>query len=245
MEETQRIQRSRKGHRAHLTKVLNKATTIMENDEAPNAMQIASFTATIEQLARKRTVLNELNEKLLAMVEDPDGLEQEIMEAEDIECEINEKSAQISAFVLSCNTVKNPVISQVNAPQVITSPLQVNAPQVITSPPQVSAPQVITPPQQVSAPQVITHPQHDNSPQTIPSQQVSESQPTTSSTLEVNPLQTPPLNQEQSVTVNESEGVSSMNTSTNTATALNHGAQIDDQSSQKLQPIGYNTTNVS
>jgi hypothetical protein len=30
MEETQRIQRSRKGHRAHLTKVLNKATTIME-----------------------------------------------------------------------------------------------------------------------------------------------------------------------------------------------------------------------
>ncbi|CAB4037912.1 Hypothetical predicted protein, partial [Paramuricea clavata] len=204
MEETQRIQRSRKGHRAHLTKVLSKATTIMENDEAPNAMQIASLTATIEQLARKRTVLNELNEKLLAMVEDPDGLEQEIMEAVDIECEINEKSAQISAFVLSCNTVKNPVISQVNAPQVITSPLQVNAPQVITSPQQVSAPQVITPPQQ------------DNSPQTIPSQQVSDSQPTTSSTLEVNPLQTPPLNQEQSATVNESEGVSSMNTSTNT-----------------------------
>ena len=29
-------------------------------------------------------------------------------------------------------------------------------------------------------------------------------------------MQTPPLNQEQSVTVNESEGVSSMNTSTNT-----------------------------
>ncbi|CAB4043144.1 Hypothetical predicted protein, partial [Paramuricea clavata] len=149
MEETQRIQRSRKRHRAHLTKVLNKATTIMENDEAPNA--------TIEQLARKRTVLNELNEKLLTVVKDPDELEQEIMEAEDIECEINEKSAQISAFVLSCNTVKNPVISQVNAPQVITSPQQ-----------------------------------------------------------EVNPLQTPPLNQEQSVTVNESEGVSSVNTSTNT-----------------------------
>ncbi|CAB4037623.1 Hypothetical predicted protein, partial [Paramuricea clavata] len=204
MEETQRIQRSRKGHRARLTKILNKATTIMENDEAPNAMQITSLTATIEQLARKRTVLNELNEKLLAMVKDPDELEQEIMEAEDTECEINEKSAQISAFVLSCNTVKNPVISQVNAFQVITSPLQVNAPQVITSPQQVSAPQVITPSQQ------------DNSPQTIPSQQVSESQPTASSTLEVNPLQTPPLNQEQSVTVNESEGVSSMNTSTNT-----------------------------
>ena len=204
MEETQRIQRSQKGHRAHLTKVLNKATTIMENDEAPKPCRLLRFTATIEQLARKRTVLNELNEKLLAMVKDPDELEQEIMEAEDIECEINEKSAQISAFVLSCNTVKNPVIPQVNAPQVITSPQQVNACQVITSPQQVSAPQVITPPQQ------------DNSPQTIPSLQVSESQPTTSSTLEVNPLQTPPLNQEQSVTLNKSEGVSSMNTSTNT-----------------------------
>ena len=176
----------------------------MENDEASNAMQVASLTATIEQLARKRTVLNELNEKLLAMVKDPDELEQEIMKAEDIECEINEKSAQISAFVLSCNTVKNPVTPHVNAPQFITSPQQVNAPRVITSPQQVSAPQVITPPQQ------------DNSPQTIPSLQASESQPTTSSTLVVNPLQTPPLNQEQSVTVNESEGVSSMNTSTNT-----------------------------
>jgi hypothetical protein len=105
---------------------------------------------------------------------------------------------------------------QVNAPQVITPPQQVNAHQVITSPQQVNAPQVITSPQQVSAPQVITPPQQDNSPQTIPSLQVSDSQPTTSSTLEVNPLQTPPFNQEHSVTVNESEGVSSMNTSTNT-----------------------------
>jgi hypothetical protein len=95
MEETRRIQRSRKGHRAHLTKVLNKAITIVENDEAPNAMQIALLTDTIEQLARKRTVLNELNEKLLAMVKDPDEFEQEIMEAEDTECEINVKSAQI------------------------------------------------------------------------------------------------------------------------------------------------------
>ena len=164
----------------------------MENDDASNAMQVASLTATIEQLARKRTVLNELNEKFLAMVKDPDELEQEIMEAEDIECEINEESAQISAFVLSCSTVKNPVTPHVNAPQFITSPQQVNAHRVITPP------------------------QQDNSRQTIPSLQASESQPTTSSTLVVNPLQTPPLNHEQSVTVNESEGVSSMNTSTNT-----------------------------
>ena len=76
MEEAQRVQRSRKGHRSHLTKVLNKATEIMENDEAPNTMQIASLTATIEQLARKRTVLNELNEKLLAIIKDPDELEE-------------------------------------------------------------------------------------------------------------------------------------------------------------------------
>ena len=110
------------------------------------------------------------------MVKDPDELEQQIMEAEDIECGINEKSAQISASVLSSNTVKNPVTPQVNASQVITSPQQVSAPRVITSPQQVSAPQVITPPQQY------------NSPQTIPSLQASESQHTTSSTLVVNPL---------------------------------------------------------
>ena len=170
----ERIQRSQKRHRAHLTKVLNKARTIMESDKALNAIQIASLTATIEQLARKRTVLNELNEKLLAIITDPDDIEQEIMEVEDIECEINKKSAQISAFILSCHSVKNPV-----------------TPPTTSSEQQVSAPPAAASPQQVSAPPVNTSPQ-----------EASESQPATSNTsptLEVNLLQFPPVNQELSV----------------------------------------------
>ena len=47
------------------------------------------------------TVLNELNGKLLAKIQETDELEQGIMKAEDIECEINKKSALISAFILS------------------------------------------------------------------------------------------------------------------------------------------------
>ena len=68
MEDIQRIQRSRQGHGAHLTKVLNKAKTIMESHEAPNTMQIASLTAIIKQLARKRALLNELHENLLNII---------------------------------------------------------------------------------------------------------------------------------------------------------------------------------
>ena len=206
MEESQRIQRSRKGHRAHLTKVLNKATTIMESDEAPNAMQIASLTATIEQLARKRTVLNELNEKFLATITDPDDIEQEIMDVEDIECEINEKSAQISAFILSCHPVKNPV-----TPPTTSSQQQVSAP-----------PAAASPQQQVSAPPV-----NNTSPQ-----EASESQPTTSSTsptLEVNLLQFPPVNQELSVTLNETEGINTMTSNTMADSLL-----LNNQSNQVL-----------
>jgi hypothetical protein len=81
----------------------------MENSEA-------SLTATFKQLAREITVLNELNENLLAIITDPDKLEAEIMQAEDIECETNETSAQISAFILSNESVKSSETLQVTAP---------------------------------------------------------------------------------------------------------------------------------
>lgn len=142
MENIQRIQHSRKGHRSHLTKVLNKAAKIME-DEAPNTMQIASLTATIEQLARKRTILNEINEKIISTIEDPDELEQEIMETEDIESEINEKTAQISAFISS--SVQTP-IQNPPGPENPVSPTQ-NVSQA--TPPQAIPPQVTPPPSTV------------------------------------------------------------------------------------------------
>ena len=185
----------------------------MENDEAPNTMQIASLTATIEQLARKRTVLNELNEKLLAIIKDPDELEEEILQTEDIECEINEKSAQISAFILSHKSVKN------------TETLQVSAPPTSIS----------MPPQQVSAPQTsISHSQPQQASTSQP-QQASTTQPQASasqsqSTIEGNTQQNSPINQELATIVNETEGVSLTNQTDNTGEPLINSHTINPTS---------------
>ena len=100
MEEIQRLQHSCRGHRAHLTKVINKAAKIMESD-SPNEMEIASLNSIIEQLAKKRTVLNGLNEKISTMIEEPEELEQEIFKTDDIDGDIIEQSIQISTFILS------------------------------------------------------------------------------------------------------------------------------------------------
>ena len=184
----------------------------MENDEAPNTMQIASLTATIEQLARKRTVLNELNEKLLAIIKDPDELEEEIMQAEDIECEINEKSAQISAFILSRKSVKNTETLQVSAP-----PTSISMP-----PQQVSAPQAsISQPQQASTSQPQASISNSQPQQASTSQpQASASQSTTSPTIEGNTQQNSPINQELATIVNETEGVSLTNQTDNNGESL-------------------------
>ena len=62
-----------------------KAIAIIKNGETLNTMQIPSLTA------RKRTVFKGLNRKLSAIIKDPEELEEKIMQAKDIECEINEK----------------------------------------------------------------------------------------------------------------------------------------------------------
>ena len=79
----------------------------MESD-SPNEMEIASLNSIIEQLAKKRTVLNGLNEKISTMIEEPEELEQEIFETDDVDGDIIEQSTQISTFLCP------PRISQTN-----------------------------------------------------------------------------------------------------------------------------------
>ncbi len=137
----------------------------------------------------------------MAIIKDPDELEEEIMQAEDIECEINKKSAQISAFILSHKCVKNTETPQVSAP-----PTSISMPS-----------------QQVSAPQAsISHSQPQQA-STSQAQQASTSQPQASqsqSTIEGNTQQNSPINQELDTIVNETEGVSLTNQTANTGEPL-------------------------
>ena len=89
---------SRAGYRAHLTKTLNKAKDLMKK-EAPTEMDVVSLNSIIEQLTRKKTILTGLDEKIAALIEEPEDLEQEIFETEEIHDEILDTTSQISRFI--------------------------------------------------------------------------------------------------------------------------------------------------
>ena len=89
---------SRAGFRAHLTKLLEKAATLMDK-EMPSAVELVSLKNILEQLARKRDILKDLDEKIAALLKEPDEIEKEAFDTEDIQDSIDETSSQISSFL--------------------------------------------------------------------------------------------------------------------------------------------------
>ena len=95
---------SRAGFRAHLTKLLEKAATLMDK-EMPSKVELVSLKNILEQLARKRDILKDLDERITALLEEPDEIEKEAFDTEDIQDSIDETSSQISSFLDVVSTV--------------------------------------------------------------------------------------------------------------------------------------------
>jgi len=74
---------------------------------------IVSLNNFVEQLARKKEKIKGLDEKIAALLEEPDEIEKDIFETEVIQDEIDETSSQISNFlnVLSSKKTLNTVSS--------------------------------------------------------------------------------------------------------------------------------------
>ena len=89
---------SRAGFRAHLTKLLEKASTLMDK-EMPSEVELVSLKNILEQLARKKDIFKDLDERIAALLEEPDEIENEAFETEDIQDSIDETSSQISSFL--------------------------------------------------------------------------------------------------------------------------------------------------
>ena len=81
MEELQRLLASRRGYRAHTTKLLTEIT-----DDGPFDKMTA--TLTIEQLQRKQTILEDLDAKIAPLIDNEADLEAEIIEAEETRTKI-------------------------------------------------------------------------------------------------------------------------------------------------------------
>lgn len=81
--------------------------------ETPTEEDIVSLNNFVEQLARKKEKIKGLDEKIAALLEEPDEIEKDIFETEVIQDEIDETSSQISNFlnVLSSKKTLNTVSS--------------------------------------------------------------------------------------------------------------------------------------
>ena len=90
MEKHARIQASRRAHKAHTTRILNKCKEILAK-ENPDEMEINSLNTSFDQLVRKRTLIRELDQKIEAKITDAKELEADIFEAEELSCEVEEK----------------------------------------------------------------------------------------------------------------------------------------------------------
>jgi len=80
---------SRRAHKAHLTKLRQKSDDSAEGTIADN--EIVQLKSLVEQLKQKRQTLKELNDKIAVLLETPEELEAEILDAEELDRLIVEK----------------------------------------------------------------------------------------------------------------------------------------------------------
>ena len=99
MEEISRLRASQKAHRAHVTRIFGKIEDILESDETPNEKQTANLTTCLEQIETKKNTIGELDTRISQAIEDPSALEDEILDAEEIQYNMAEKITLIKAVL--------------------------------------------------------------------------------------------------------------------------------------------------
>ena len=114
MEELPKLLASRRAHKAHLTKLRQKIDDTAEGTIADN--EFALLKSLVKQLKQKRQTLKELNDKIAVLLETPEELEAEILDAEELDSLIVEKVCLADNLIELAKTEKKPqparVVSQ-------------------------------------------------------------------------------------------------------------------------------------
>ena len=100
MEEQQRLTASRRAHKAHLTKLLRKIGELKQAEDDQNEQRdIPILGSYLDQLKRKGQVISELDNKIFALITEPEELETDIIEAEDTQTLIAETICTTASFI--------------------------------------------------------------------------------------------------------------------------------------------------
>ena len=99
MEEASRFRSSRGGFRAHVTKTYARIAKITESTEPVTSNQMITLTTSLGILEDKKTVLRELDAKIIEAIQEPGQLEEEICEIEEYHAVLTEKIAFLHDFM--------------------------------------------------------------------------------------------------------------------------------------------------
>ena len=127
MEELQRLQASRRGHRGHLTKLFRKSEDILAKQNSITELDLASANTTLDNLKKKGEKLRELDREIAPKIMKLEDLEQEIIGEEEIQEEIAKICAKLSVIV------KNGVISVPTVVTTVSSPAQITPSTISTN----------------------------------------------------------------------------------------------------------------
>ena len=99
MEGPVRLQASRRGYRAHVTKTFARITEIMNSTDAITPAQMISLRTALEQLQQKKVKLEEVDTRIADSIQDATALEEEICEVEEYRMVLMEKIAFLQDFI--------------------------------------------------------------------------------------------------------------------------------------------------
>ena len=109
MEELKRFRLSRRGFRAHLATLTTSLTELTERckEHPPGEEDIVTLTSLLEQLNRKKEILNGLDEKIAGLTDEKD-LEAEIVESEEIQSSISRQITQVKRLLSAPTPTSTP-----------------------------------------------------------------------------------------------------------------------------------------
>ena len=84
MEEISRLRALQKAHCAHLTRIFGRIKEILVSNAILDEKQTTTLTTSLKQIKTKKRTVKGLDTRISEAIQDPDALESEILEAEEI-----------------------------------------------------------------------------------------------------------------------------------------------------------------
>ena len=120
MEGLTRLQASRRGYRAHITKTFGRITEITDSAEPTTPAQLILLRTALEQLQQKKVKLEEVDTRIADSIQDATALEEEICEVEDYRTVLMEKIAFLQDFI-SSPRIPSPTNTETSRTETIVS----------------------------------------------------------------------------------------------------------------------------